>query len=102
MRRFAILAVAFTFPIAACTGTAPDSALAAPTADAQLASSAVHHGDVASGQSIFRFVTFGDETFWTDTLRMHEVIAKAVSPKTALSVGLKVDAAALPAAVVHG
>jgi len=61
-----------------------------------------HSGAVASGQSIFRFDTFGDETFWTDTLRMHEVIAKGVSPKTALSVGLKVDATALPAAVVHG
>jgi mono/diheme cytochrome c family protein len=54
------------------------------------------------GQSIFRYDTFGDETFWTDTLRMHEVIASSVSPKTALSVGLKVDAAALPEAVKRG
>jgi len=54
------------------------------------------------GQRIFRYDTFGDETFWSDTLRMHEVIAKAVDPKTALSVGLKVDAEALPAAVVQG
>src|SRR6476661_6146352 len=56
----------------------------------------------AQGQQIFRFDTFGDETFWTDTLRMHEVIAKAVDPTTALSVGLKVDAQALPPAVVEG
>ena len=27
------------------------------------------------GDSIFRFDTFGDEQFWTDVLRMHEVIA---------------------------
>ena len=54
---------------------------------------------VAEGKEIFRFDTFGDETFWTDTLRMHEVIASAVSPATALSVGLKVDADALPQAV---
>jgi mono/diheme cytochrome c family protein len=54
---------------------------------------------VARGKSIFRFGTFGDETFWTDTLRLHEVIQTAVSPTTALSVGLKVDADALPADV---
>ena len=57
---------------------------------------------VAQGQQIFRFDTFGDETQWTDTLRIHEVITAAVDPTTALSVGLKVDAEALPAAVVTG
>jgi hypothetical protein len=54
------------------------------------------------GKQTFRFDTFGDESFWTGTLRMHEVIAAAVDPTTALSVGLKVDAEALPAAVVQG
>lgn len=49
-----------------------------------------------NGQAIFRFDTFGDEQLWTDTLRMHEVIQSSVSPVTALSVGLKVDSAALP------
>ena len=57
---------------------------------------------LAEGKNIFRFDTFGDETMWTDTLRMHEVIRTAVDPVTALSVGLKVDADALPAAVVAG
>ncbi len=57
---------------------------------------------VAQGQQTFRFDTFGDEAQWTDTLRMHEVISAAVDPVTALSVGLKVDADALPAAVVQG
>jgi mono/diheme cytochrome c family protein len=56
---------------------------------------------IASGQEIFRFDTFGDETFWTDTLRIHEVITAAVSPATALSVGLKVDADALPAGLLQ-
>ncbi len=51
---------------------------------------------LAEGQQIFRFDTFGDETFWTDTLRLHEVIQTAVSPLAALDVGLKVDADALP------
>ena len=57
--------------------------------------------NLTAGQQIFRFDTFGDEQFWTDTARMHEVIQKSVSPATALSVGLKVDADALPAAVVE-
>jgi mono/diheme cytochrome c family protein len=52
---------------------------------------------LTSGQQIFRFDTFGDEAQWTDTLRMHEVIEQAVSPATALAVGLKVDAEAIPA-----
>ena len=57
---------------------------------------------VEQGKQIFRFDTFGDEAQWTDALRMHEVISAAVDPVTALSVGLKVDAEALPAAVVDG
>ncbi len=54
---------------------------------------------VAQGKEIFRFDTFGDEQFWTDTLRMHEVIQQVVTPAIALSVGLKVDSDALPAEV---
>jgi hypothetical protein len=57
-------------------------------------------GLVQQGQQIFRYETFGDETFWTDVLQMNKVIETGVSPNTALAVGLKVDAAALPAAVV--
>jgi mono/diheme cytochrome c family protein len=56
----------------------------------------------SQGRQIFRFDTFEDESFWTGTLRMNEVIRSAVDPTTALSVGLKVDADALPAAVVQG
>src|SRR5438105_5078070 len=54
---------------------------------------------LAAGRQVFRFETFGDEQFWTDTARMHEVVQKSVSPTTALSVGLKVDADAIPADV---
>jgi mono/diheme cytochrome c family protein len=54
---------------------------------------------VAEGKEIFRFDTFGDEAFWTDTARLHEVIQSGVSPALALQVGLKVDADALPRAV---
>ncbi len=57
---------------------------------------------VAEGKDIFRFDTYGDETFWTDTLRIHEVIQSSVDPTTALSVGLKVDTDSLPPDVVQG
>lgn len=57
---------------------------------------------VNQGKDIFRYETFGDETTWTDVLKMNGVIEAAVDPTTALSVGLKVDASALPAAVVAG
>lgn len=65
---------------------------------------------VTEGRRIFRFDTFGDEAFWGGALKLHQAIegAKAggigagVSPKAALSVGLKVDADALPQAVVAG
>jgi mono/diheme cytochrome c family protein len=55
---------------------------------------------VAEGQRIFRFDTFGDEQFWTDTLRLHEVVEKNVDPTTALTVGLKVDADVLPPGIL--
>jgi hypothetical protein len=59
---------------------------------------------VAEGRQTFRFDTFGDEAFWGGTLQLHTAIAgqanggvgPGVSPKTALSVGLKVDVDALP------
>ena len=41
--------------------------------------SAAVAGAADDGKQVFRFDAFGDETFWTDTLRMHEVIAKAVA-----------------------
>ena len=61
------------------------------------------------GRQIFRYDTFGDEAFWGNTLHLHQAIAgehlggigPGVSPKTALSVGLKVDADALPASLVE-
>jgi hypothetical protein len=63
---------------------------------------------LAEGRKIFRHDTFGSEAYWGDQLRLHQAIAGAknggvgpgVSPKAALQLGLKVDAAALPAPVV--
>ncbi len=59
------------------------------------------------GRRIFRFDTFGSEAFFGDALQLHKAVAGAknggvgpgVSPKTALAVGLKVDADALPDAL---
>ena len=54
---------------------------------------------VRQGKRIFRFDTFGDETFWTDTLKLHRVIRNSVSPTAALGLGVKVDVGALPSEV---
>ena len=81
--------------LAACGGSG-DSYNPAPDPAVQQAAL------IADGKQIFRFDTFGDERQWTDILKMHEVISAAVDPMTALSVGLKVDADALPQSVVDG
>ena len=54
---------------------------------------------VEQGRRIFRYDAFGDEQKWTDQLRMHEVVS-TIDPITALSVGLKVDADALPPGIL--
>ena len=56
------------------------------------------------GKQIFRYDTFGDEAFWSDTLKLHRAIAgeklggvgAGLSPKAALAAGLKVDMDSLP------
>ena len=56
------------------------------------------------GKAVFRFETFGDESFWTDKLQLHKVlvdkehggIGEGLTPKAALAMGLKVDLHALP------
>src|SRR5262245_7629016 len=42
---------------------------------------------VTQGKNTFRYDTFGSEHWFGDTLRLHEAVAQAVSPKVALSVG---------------
>ena len=90
--------------LALCLGAASIllAACGGGTSQADSAPAAIDPALAAQGKDIFRFDTFGDETQWTDALRMHEVISAAVDPVTALSVGLKVDSEALPAAVVQG
>ncbi len=65
---------------------------------------------IEEGKNIFRYDSFGDEDFWSGILHLDKAIAGSanggygtgVSPNTALAVGLKVDAEALPASVVAG
>ena len=62
---------------------------------------------LGEGRKTFRYDTFGSEAFWGDALQLHKAVAgeknggvgPGVSPKTALSVGLKVDTDALPEAL---
>jgi hypothetical protein len=59
---------------------------------------------VDDGRQIFRFDTFGDESFWGDALQLHQAIKGAklggvgpgLSPTAALGLGLKVDVDLLP------
>ncbi len=91
------------------------AALVAAVVFVQCIKGGIVHGEhsdplVRDGKQIFRFDTFGDEDFWSGLLHIDKAIAGAanggfgdgVSPKTALSVGLKVDAETLPADVVAG
>jgi cytochrome c5 len=99
MRRTPLI-LALVCSVRACAHDDAATPVAPQPGDATLAAGGNQSpATLAEGKSIFRFDTFGDETFWTDTLRMHEVIRTSVSPLTALTVGLKVDADALPEAV---
>ena len=90
------------------TAASPRSAQADPGSGSQ--NVAGHQDLISQGRQTFRFDTFGDQAFWGDLLHLHQAIAGAanggvgpgVSPRTALSVGLKVDSEALPTAVKKG
>jgi len=77
-------------------------AASAPANDLAIANSLKETLD--TGRDVFRFDTFGNESFWTGALKLHLAIAgtnfggigPGVSPKTALAVGLRVDVDALP------
>src|SRR3954463_4633792 len=86
--------LAFGLGVASLFTACEESETSSPTPVVQLDPKVV-----AQGKDVFRFATFDDERYWTDTLRMHEVVAGGVSPKTALAVGLKVDMDTLPPAV---
>src|SRR5262245_18498592 len=84
-------------------------AVAAPPSQSGCDAEMNRHAEamIEEGRKIFRYDTFGSEAFWGDALQLHKAIAgeknggvgPGVSPKTALSVGLKVDVDALPEAL---
>ena len=103
----------FTVTVGAAFGTTTLAgviiASAAPPPRSDFDSEVARHAQsmLEEGRKTFRYDTFGSEAFWGDTLQLHKAIAgeknggvgPGVSPKTALSVGLKVDADALPGAL---
>ena len=110
--RFAIAALAL---VCACkTGMqegTPDRGAAIPPATGQAAIIEDNAKRMlAQGRDVFRDETFGSEDFFGGKLQLHRAIAGqknggvggGVSPKTALSVGLKVDAERVPAPVAQG
>lgn len=100
-----VLAAVVMLRHASASAQAPPAA-AAGSFDAVIAQNVQRM--VEEGRHVFRYDTFGDEAFWGDQLHLHQAIVgqklggvgPGVSPKMALSVGLKVDAEALPPALV--
>ena len=101
-----------TMVIAGISGAAASGSIiafaAAPSRQSVDAENLRHaQGQLEEGKKTFRYETFGSEAFWGDALQLHKAIAgeknggvgPGVSPKTALSVGLKVDADALPSSL---
>jgi mono/diheme cytochrome c family protein len=93
-RAIALVLIGATLP--ALSGCSRNDAAEVVTAAGELA---VTPDPIDEGRRTFRYDTFGNEQFWTDTARMHDVVQQSVSPVTALSVGLKVDADAIPSDV---
>jgi hypothetical protein len=101
----AMIAVASALLVGAMAHAAKPSPAAKGGFDAEIAR--YSQAMIEEGRKTFRYDTFGSEAFWGDALQLHKAIAgqknggvgPGVSPKTALAVGLKVDADALPAAL---
>lgn len=82
-------------------GAKQADALSGQTFEAQIAANTSEL--FTEGRNTFRFDTFGDESFWGDTLKLHQAIegstfggiGPGISPRAALGLGLKVDADAL-------
>ena len=98
-----LLAVILGTAVSGCgvTGSTTEETERPQTATASATEKPTSPALVTEGQRVFRFETFGDEQVWTDTLRLHEVVEKHVDPTTALKVGLKVDADALPPGILE-
>jgi mono/diheme cytochrome c family protein len=96
LRRLRIVACALILVQGACEPAQPSATNEDNVAESLESTPLAATPIVLEGRQIFRFDTFGNEKFWTDTLKLHEVIETSLDPTTALGLGLKVDAAALP------
>jgi hypothetical protein len=103
------LAAALTLTFSGRLGAQPATALARPGSFDEVIQNT--SGELfRQGQQIFRFDTFGDERFWSDTLRLHQAVAgvrnggvgNGVSPAAALAAGLKVDVDTVPQPILAG
>jgi hypothetical protein len=112
--RRAVLKVLWFLPAAAALMLAGSillnvSAVSKPTSRQAATGSSFEQQLFRQGRETFRFDTFGDEAFWGSALQLHRAIegsrlggvGPGLSPKGALAAGLKVDANALPTAVVE-
>lgn len=108
LRKLLLTALVLLAGAVAVERAAPDSHPRPRTFDQVIQTTAQRM--LEQGRNIFRFDTFGDEAFWGDTVKLHLAIegerlggvGPGVSPATALSVGLKVDADALSPSVLKG
>src|SRR5436190_2064532 len=67
-----LLVLAIAAALALCSGCGDDAQASPPVDDAVH----VHAGQmIDEGRETFRFDTFGDETFWGDTIKLHQAIA---------------------------
>ena len=106
MKRYILMGIAFVFIVLSVAFIAFGGSKQGMTGD-PIHTNALRM--LEEGRETFRFDTFGSESFWGDTLKLHQAIAgsklggvgNGVSPKTALAVGLKVDMDALPKELVE-
>jgi hypothetical protein len=107
-RLIAVVGAILLVTVAASVKQQAEAQQASASASRASFDSAITHNAqrmVEDGRRIFRFDTFGDEAFWGDQLKLHQAIVgqklggvgPGLSPKMALSLGLKVDAEAVPA-----
>lgn len=98
----ATLSLTVAAVLALASQAAPETPEPAAEAVAQAAPDPVqaHAQDmIERGRHVFRFDRMGSHTFFSRTLKIHHAL-NGVSPRAALSLGLKVDADALPPAVI--
>lgn len=106
MLRIAVIlraAVLFACSLITCNAGATDSEQTVD--DLRVDATAIR--TIHEGRDIFRKSTFGSEDFWGGELQLHRAIAGAanggvgggLSPRAALSLGLKVDVRSLPFSV---